>query len=164
MASLLVVGVAIVTIYLSIFIYNLLRNLINARRSGLPYIIVPLDPNHTVWQLFSIPFLPYCERWLPKAMRDRISIITYGWEFREKLRPFKQYASPQGNDESYMLVTCGGPEFWTCDPQIVTQVLSRTNDFQQSFETVLFVSKRSTSLRTTPLIIVLHRCLNLATM
>lgn len=74
-------------------------------------------------------------------MRDRISITIYGWEFRERLRPFKQYASPQGNDQSYILVTCGGAEFWTCDPEIVAQVLSRTNDFQQSYETVLFVSQ-----------------------
>lgn len=141
MAYFFLVPFAVVLIYLSTFIHRFVRNLRNARNTGFPSIIVPIDPNHSVWQLTSVPLLPVFQKWLPKFVWDRISLCIYGWEFREKLRPFEQYSGPQGNDESYMLVTSGSsPEFWTRDPEIVMQILGRPGDFNQSNETVLFVS------------------------
>lgn len=141
MISLLLVSVALVTVYLSAFIHRLIRNFLSARKTGFPSVIVPLDPNHPVWQLTSVPLLPFFQKCLPKYVWDRISLCIYGWEFREKLRPFEEYSRPQGTEESYMLVTSGqSPEFWTCDPEIVMQILGRPSDFNQSNETVLFVS------------------------
>ena len=146
--SLLTVLGSLFVAYSSIFIYRLVRNTIYARQSGLPSIYVPWDQNHFVWMVVSVPLRPHLQQWLPKFVYDRIVLTIYGWEFHERLRPFKELSAPRGNDKSYFLVTCGAPELWTSDPEIGAQILNRPRDFQQVEITDLFMARFGHNLLT----------------
>jgi cytochrome P450 len=78
---------------------------------------------------------------MPKWVYDRLSLTIYGFEFHEKLRPFQQYAAPQGNDKSYAIVTPGKFEVSTRDPEITAEVLRRSRDFMQVDLTELFMGR-----------------------
>ena len=78
---------------------------------------------------------------MPKWIYDRLSLTIYGFEFRDKLRPYEQYAAPQGNSKSYAIVTPGKFEVSTRDPEIVNEVLRRPRDFVQLDLTELFMAK-----------------------
>lgn len=141
MPSILAVTAALIAAYLSTFLYCFIRNFCTARKTGFPSVIVPWDQNHFFWMAFSVPLRPYLQRWLPKAVYNRIILTIYGWEFHERLRPYKEYSAPRGNDKSFMLVTCGRSELWTCDAEIASEVLRRPRDFQQVDLTDLFMAR-----------------------
>lgn len=132
---------SLIAAYCSKFIYCLIRNFFTARKTGFPSVIVPWDQNHFFWMVASVPLRPHFQRWLPKAVYDRIVLTIYGWEFHERMRPFEEYSGPRGNDKSYMLVTCGKSEFWTYDADIANEVLRRPRDFQQVDITDLFMAR-----------------------
>lgn len=58
MLSLLTIIGGLVALYLLRFPYKLARNYIVARKTGLPIIIVPIDHNHPIWMVASVPLRP----------------------------------------------------------------------------------------------------------
>ncbi|KAF4625603.1 hypothetical protein G7Y89_g12562 [Cudoniella acicularis] len=141
MPSFLTIVASLLLIYCSSLGYRLLVNLFDARKSGFPYLIIPWDQNHFLWMITSVPLRPWLLRNMPKWIYDRLSLTIYGFEFHEELRPFEQYAAPQGNDKSYAMVTPGKFEVSTRDPEITAEVLHRPRDFMQVDLTVLFMGR-----------------------
>lgn len=139
MPSFLVIVATLLLVYCSSLVYRLLVNLLNARKSGFPYLVIPWDQNHFVWMITSVPLRPWLIRHMPKWVYDRLSLTIYGFEFHEKLRPFEQYAASQGNDKSYVIVTPGKFEISTRDPEIAAEVLRRPGEFMQVDLTELFM-------------------------
>lgn len=140
MASFLAIVATLVVIYGSSLAYRLFVNLSHARSSGLPYIIIPWDQNSFPWMITSVPLRPWLQRNMPKWVYDRLVLTIYGFEFHESLRPYNEYAAPQGNDKSYVIVTPGKLEVSTRDPEVVSEVLRRPGDFQQVDLTELFMA------------------------
>ncbi|KYG41897.1 hypothetical protein M433DRAFT_7589 [Acidomyces richmondensis BFW] len=149
MPSIFIIFLAFAVAYYSTFVYCLIRNAYLARKTGFPSIVVPWDQNHFIWMVTSVPLRPRLQKWLPRWMYSRLVLTIYGWEFHERLRPMKEYSGPSGNDKSFMLVTCGKPEFWTCDPEIANEILRRPRDFQQNELTELFMSRFGHNVLTT---------------
>jgi cytochrome P450 len=141
MPSFLAIVVTLLCVYCSSLVYRLLVNLFHARKSGLPYIIIPWDQDNFFWLVVCVPLRPWLKRNLPKWAYDRLSLTIYGFEFHERLRPFEQHAAPQGNDKSYAIVTVGAFEVTTRDPEIVAEVLRRPRDFMQMDLSGLFMGK-----------------------
>lgn len=141
MASTLTVVGSLLAIYCVSHLYRLLQNLYYARKSGLPYIIIPWNPNHFLWMVASGVLRPWLTINMPRWIWDRLSLTVYGYEFFEKLRAFEQYAAPQGNDRAYAVVTLNHLEIHTRDAEFVAEVLQRHNDFLPTKESVLFMSK-----------------------
>ncbi len=141
MPSFLILVASLLLAYCSLLVYRLLANLSDARKSGFPYIIIPWDQNHFIWMLTSIPLRPWLVKNMPKWVYDRLSLTIYGFEFHEKLRPFEQYAAPQGNDKSYVIVTPGKFEVSTRDPEVAAELLRRTGDFMPGDLTELFMAR-----------------------
>jgi hypothetical protein len=142
MPSILTILGTVVAAYLSTFVYALIRNLINARKTGFPYIVVPIDQNHFTWMIASVPLRPWLQRNLPSWIWNRLTLTIYGYEFHEKLRPFEEYFD---GGKSYTQIGCGMFEFWTSDPEIASQILGRPRDFVQFKLTELFVRMSKTS-------------------
>ena len=136
MPSILTIVGTVVVAYLSTFVYALIRNLIYARKTGFPYIVIPIDQNHFTWMIASVPLRPWLQRNLPTWIWKRLALTIYGWEFHEQLRPMDEYL---GGAKSYTQVGCGMFEFWTSDPEVVSQVLGRPRDFVQNKLAELFV-------------------------
>lgn len=139
---------SLLIIYCLSLLARLVQNLLHARKSGLPYIIIPWDQNSFLWMLTSVPLRPWLATHTPKWINDRLSLTIFGFEFHEGLRAFHQYAAPQGNDRSYAIVTPGKLEIHTRDPEVVQEVLRRPNDFLPMTETELFMNKFGANVLT----------------
>ena len=125
MPSLPTIIATLALVYLSTFAYRFLRNVLDARQTGFHYITLPWDPENLLWMLTSTKLRPYLRSWLPKTLYGRVNLTIQGYEHHEKMRPFNEYHGPGSNDsKSFMLVTCGTCEVWTCDPEIANEVLS----------------------------------------
>lgn len=131
MGSLLFVFATLTALYASTFVYRLVRNIYCCRKSGVPWIVVPLEQNHFVWMILGPSLRRFLERKLPDVIYKRLALTIYGHEFHSKLRPFKEWAAPQGNQKTYILATCGRFELWTWDSDLINQILARPKDFMQ---------------------------------
>jgi cytochrome P450 len=149
MPSILFIVISVLLIYLSSLVYRLLGNLLKARKAGFPYIIIPWDQNSVFWMIASPALQPWLAKNMPKWVWDRLSLTIFGFEFRERLRPYEQYAAPQGNDLSYVIVTPGIFEVSTRDPEIASEVLRRTKDFVVPELNKLFMEKFGPNILTT---------------
>lgn len=139
---------ALVITWFSSYVYSLLRNFINARNSGLPYIFVPWDQNSFVWMVLNVPLQPILESRLPQWMYDRLSLTIYGHEIREKARLYEKFAAPQGNDQTYVLLTPGRYEVSTRDPEVALEIFKRPRDFTSHELTRLFMNRFGTNVLT----------------
>lgn len=140
MPSVLAILATATVAYFLTFIYALIRNLLNARKTGLPYIIIPWDQNHLLWMVTCVPLRPWFERNLPTIIWERLNMCIYGWEFHAKMRPFEKFFN---GGKSYIHVGCGRFEFWTRDPEFASQILGRPGDFVQFELTTLFVRRKT---------------------
>ncbi|TKA66445.1 hypothetical protein B0A55_10006 [Friedmanniomyces simplex] len=138
MPSLVTIAASLVAAYFSTFVYCFIRNLLNARKSGFPIVIIPWDQNHWAWMLLGVPLRPLLKKWLPKPIWERLALSIYGFEFHEGTRPFEQYCKGQ---KSYMHVGMGRSEFWTSEPEIGFEILRRPRDFQQQRIADLFIAR-----------------------
>lgn len=141
MPSILTIITSVLVIYLSSQVYHMLGNLIKAKKSNFPYFIIPWDQNSIPWMILGHPLRPWLTRNMPKWIWDRLSLTIFGFEFRERLRPYYQWAAPQGNELSYVIVTPGKFEVSTRDPEIINEVLRRQKDFSVPELTKLFMER-----------------------
>ncbi|KAK2625090.1 hypothetical protein QTJ16_005459 [Diplocarpon rosae] len=124
--SIAVIGAVIYLIY-----YNtsgLLNNLAAAKRSGLPYIIVPVNIynpawliTHKLWVKF-FSYLPdsWSEKWLPYIMPD--------WVWDLQFDPFEE------KGEVFLQVSPGSIQIWLANAEALHQVTSRREAFPKPLE------------------------------
>ncbi|KAF7193247.1 Cytochrome P450 monooxygenase [Pseudocercospora fuligena] len=129
-------------------IFPFAKNAFTASRTGLPRIHVFWHPHSFIWMVAGVPLRPYLKRYLPSWIWDRLAPTIYGWEFQEGMRPFDNFAAPQGDKKSFWLVSCGEPELYTWDREIVKQVLMKHQYFHQLKLTAFFLEKFGKSLFT----------------
>ena len=149
MPSLLIIVGFLALVLFAHSAYRLAVNAYYARKTKLPYLIIPIDQNSFFWMLCAVPLRPLLKKRLPQWVWERVSITIYGFEFHEKLRVYQQYGAPQGNDKSYLIVTPGKLEFSTIDPEIADHVLRRPRDFIQSDINDLFMGRFGPNVLTT---------------
>lgn len=128
MAHLLQVIVTLLLLYVSPWIYNLLRNIFYARAVGLPLLLVPIDHTGLPWFILYKTGKTQLRRVLPARLWRRLSLTILGWQFHEKTWPFDQVTGPYGT--SFLLGGFGKLELWTADPKVAEEILSRVYDFK----------------------------------
>ncbi|KAK6417606.1 hypothetical protein LTR95_017306 [Oleoguttula sp. CCFEE 5521] len=104
MPSIVTIVVALLALCCLPWPYRFLRNFYYAMKAGVPVIILPWDQDNPLWIVISVPLRPVLQKILPNVIFERIVLAIYGWEFHDKLRPFEQYAAPQGNDKTFFPV------------------------------------------------------------
>lgn len=117
----------------------------------MPYVFVPWDQNSYGWMVLCVPLQPTLQRFLPEWLYDRLSLTIYGHEIREKARPYDKYATPQGDSQTYVLLTLGRYEVSTRDPEIATEILKRPRDFVCHELTKLFMDRFGANVLTADL-------------
>ncbi|KAK3387966.1 cytochrome P450 [Podospora didyma] len=103
----------------------LARNIQAARASGLPYLVLPLNPDNPLYMIFSVPLWPFVERFLPGSLHDAVLATIYGWEFLEKSSLFHRIGPV------FILVTTGLNRVMCGDAAMTSQVMARRNVFTQ---------------------------------
>lgn len=99
------------------------RHLRAAKRSGIPYVIVPWFMLDRFWLLTHLLWLKPLRK-LPRRYTEWVDFLLPGfsWDYRHKI--FERV----GHD-TFMTVSPGGNFLWTCDPPVITQITTRRNDF-----------------------------------
>ncbi|KAK6503592.1 hypothetical protein TWF481_008605 [Arthrobotrys musiformis] len=140
MALLTAVGI-VLTLYLSYFYLKLFRNWKNARKTGLPIVLIPAAQDNPLWMVVCIPLRPLLKRFLPEDIFIRLGMTMHGWENEFKFEPYKRWSIPQGYPKSLVLAGAGRVEVSTWDHEIIADVLRRPKDFIQ-FDIANFLLNR----------------------
>lgn len=117
---LLVLSAAVATIWL--LLYPLYRNIIAARKSGIPYLIIPFQP------------YTYGARLTYPIWKRLLLYLVESWDFAHFMDPDLQwnklYAPFQRiNSDTVLLCSPGQIVLHTCAADVISQVISRKEDF-----------------------------------
>jgi hypothetical protein len=124
----MILTIAVAILVPSVFWYfsNYPRNVISARKTGLPILFSPVSPSNPLWLIFSSTFERQLAKYLPWFIYKTICMTIYGWQFRYRHSLNRLLPGPV-----FVLVTPGQNELWIADPDMVTEVLTRSDDFVQ---------------------------------
>lgn len=121
---------------LSYYLYAIYSSYQRALKIGLPIVICPINPLNVAWLVASVPFRPILSRVLPRFLWQRLEIITYGFEFHTRGKPFFETFG-----KAYTLVAPGTIEVYVGDAELVSLVLSSRKGYEQA-EMAAFVMGR----------------------
>ncbi len=104
------------------------RNLAAAKASGITYTIVPFYHVNRLYQLSCILVIPIM-RSLPQKWIDPWFELTLEWGWSRRYEPFKRVGS-----DTFITVSPERNVLYTADPDVVSQITSRRNDFPKALE------------------------------
>ena len=126
--------IAMIILILLRSVYNLAKISIKARKIGLPVVFAPVDQIHLLWVLLAPPNRNRIRWLLPEKVWKRVALTIFGWEFKEKLRPFDEYVPGHGDGKgagrSFLLLGLRKSELWTADPVAANDVLTRVREYE----------------------------------
>lgn len=127
-ATIFVAFVAIFGYFLYSNISGLYQNIAAAKRSGLPYIIVPWDIYNSVWLPAYRSLRPLLEI-LPKSWtEDWLPYLIPGWVWEQLFHPFEKYG------DAFLTVSPGSVHIWLANAEAIHQVASRREAFPKPLE------------------------------
>ncbi|EON62458.1 hypothetical protein W97_01680 [Coniosporium apollinis CBS 100218] len=101
-------------------------NLASAKASGLPYVIVPIT-NYQIFWIFTGKFFLAVLCRLPETWTASwIDFLKVGWSSRLFHQPFKNFGC-----DAFLTVSPFSNVLWICDAAAITQITSRTEDFEK---------------------------------
>lgn len=96
------------------------------RKTGLPYLISPVNTVSAPWIILGPLLMGPMERYLPNWLWEPLSYTIYGWEFRTGWAPHAKHGPV------FMMATANHPELFIADPDVVYDMLRRPKDFPLS--------------------------------
>lgn len=105
------------------------RNLAAAKKSGLPYVIVPFYSANRLWQLSQIFLVPIVRK-LPSSWTEpwfELTLTEWAWAMRYE--PFKRLGT-----DTFLTVSPERNELYTADADVVSQITTRRSDFPKAVE------------------------------
>ena len=105
------------------------RNLAAAKKSGIPYVIVPFYQQNRLWQL-SQAFVAPVLRKFPSSWTEpwlELNLLDWGWQ--RKYEPFKRLGT-----DTFLAVSPQRNMLYTADADVISQMTSRRNDFPKALE------------------------------
>ena len=109
--------------------FQFARNLAAAKKSGIPYVILPFYQQNRLWQL-SQAFVAPILRKLPSSWTEpwlELNILEWGWQMRYE--PFKRLGT-----DTFLAVSPQRNMLYTADADVISQMTSRRNDFPKALE------------------------------
>lgn len=130
MVSLLALAFAVVP---ALYLYNyyrcLARNLAAARTSNITYVIVPVYLFNRFWLITHRAWLPVLCK-LPGAWTESwIELVDPEWTWKRLYAPFKKLGT-----DTFLTVSPGGNMLWCAEPNVISQITTRRNDFPKPIE------------------------------
>lgn len=116
------------TVLLGLFLFvlqhviRLATNHNNALKTGLPFVMSPVDPMHPLWVISQKMFLPLLKR-LPFGLGAFTRYSVRGWVYYDK---YKMHAEL---GDAWINVTPGENMLFIADPDAANDVFSRRKDF-----------------------------------
>ncbi|TVY93778.1 Cytochrome P450 [Lachnellula willkommii] len=120
------IGLGIWSVYSNIS--GLLRNIAAAKRSGLPWTVVPVDLHGIAWLLTHKLWLPWLKR-LPKAWTESwLDYTTPDWHWKLLYDGVK----PKG--DLFLTVSPGTIQAWVANAEAIHQITARREAFPKQIE------------------------------
>lgn len=105
-------------------IISFLTNLRNAKKTGLPIVISPIDHLNPLWVAFQKPLGPLLAK-LPFGLGNWIRYNKLSWFFDDKYRMHEEHG------KVFLHVTPGMNELHSIDPETNAQIFARRKDFEK---------------------------------
>lgn len=130
MMSLLALAVAVVpALYLYNYYRGFARHLAAAKTSNLTYVIAPIFLFNRFWLITHRAWLPLLSK-LPQAWTESwIDLVDPEWPWKRAYAPFKKLGT-----DTFLTVSPGGNLLWCAEPNVITQITTRRNDFPKPTE------------------------------
>ncbi|KAK4498145.1 hypothetical protein PRZ48_010801 [Zasmidium cellare] len=99
-------------------------NLAAAKKSGIPYVCMPVYTFNTVWLVTHTLWMPFVER-LPRSWTEEwIDLLIPEFLWKKKHELFKKY-----NSDILIIVSPGANTLYVADADVNSQITARRNDF-----------------------------------
>ncbi|KAI9675583.1 MAG: hypothetical protein M1817_000949 [Caeruleum heppii] len=105
------------------------RHLSEAKQSGIRYVIVPVFIYKRLWLFTQELWLPLIRKLPSSWTAPWITYIESQWPWAQGFRPFKDLDA-----DTFLAVSPGGSILWTCEPEAISQISTRRNDFPKPIE------------------------------
>lgn len=145
MPSLYEVVATIALLYAGRWVYKLVKNVLAARKVGLPLVFSPADQTNFLWAMASVVYTKEIQNLLPHFLWKRIALTIPGWEAYLKAKPFDQ--EPPRN-ASFTLVGPSSFDVWTVDPQTVHEIASKHDRYEAIAGLDLILGKHGPNVMT----------------
>jgi cytochrome P450 len=99
------------------------RNVKKAQQSGLPYILVPVFFLHPLWLAGHVFLMPLFTR-LPRSWMTWIEYCIPDFGYSHRMDAFERVGA-----DTFLTVAPSGLVMYTCDAEVINQVVARRNDF-----------------------------------
>ncbi|KIX00734.1 uncharacterized protein Z518_09799 [Rhinocladiella mackenziei CBS 650.93] len=103
--------------------FNFHRNLNRAKRSGIPYVVVPVYYLNRWWMITHRLYLPLLAK-LPRRWTGWVDFCVPDFDYRCSIEIFQRV----GHD-TFLTVAPGGMMLHTSEPAVINQITTRRNDF-----------------------------------
>lgn len=104
------------------------RNLAAAKKSGIPYVIVPFYQQNRLFQLSQGVFIPVLRN-LPISWTQPWFALTLEWGWHLRYEPFKRLGT-----DTFLTVSPERNTLYTASADVVSQITTRKNDFPKPLE------------------------------
>ena len=105
------------------------RNLAAAKKSGIPYVIVPFYRDNQLYQLLQIFLVPLVRK-LPRTWTEPwFDLTLVDWLWRMRYEPFKRLGT-----DTFLAVSPERNVLFTADADVVSQITTRRTDFPKPLE------------------------------
>ncbi|EXJ77289.1 hypothetical protein A1O3_10447 [Capronia epimyces CBS 606.96] len=118
----LVACLSLVLAYLLWTVVRLASNYVEAKKTGLPILLCPVNPGSPLWMLSKEVLIPIFLR-LPFGIGDWAGRAEVGWTFKEKFSVHARHG------EAFIIVSPGENEIILANPSATDEVMRRRNDF-----------------------------------
>ncbi|KAI0009930.1 cytochrome P450 [Xylariaceae sp. FL0662B] len=105
-------------------ISGLTANVASAKRSGLPYFIIPFSPWNKFGQIFNPVWVPIFKLLPPKYWQDIEIVLNPRWQYAENHKLFDRL-----NSDTFLVVSPGGIICYTESAEAVHQITSKREAF-----------------------------------
>ncbi|KAK3349235.1 cytochrome P450 [Lasiosphaeria hispida] len=106
-------------------LYCLARNIRTARKSGIRYVVVPVNSYNKWFSLLGARLLSLTDPlFSPPSPTSWRWLVRGGWPWRIRYAPFAKLGT-----DTFMTVAPGGSILYTADEDVIRQILGRMKDF-----------------------------------
>ncbi|CAD6588879.1 MAG: hypothetical protein ASARMPREDX12_003522 [Alectoria sarmentosa] len=104
------------------------RNLAAAKKSGIPYVIIPFYQLNRLYQLSQLFVVPIVRK-LPASWTEIWFDLTLEWGWNRRYEPFKRFGT-----DTFLTVSPERNHLYTADADVISQITTRRNDFPKALE------------------------------
>ncbi|ORY68771.1 cytochrome P450 [Pseudomassariella vexata] len=120
-----------------------ISNLAAAKRTGLPYYVIPCSPFNWTGQAFRFIYMPLWKLFPRRHWENVQVVLTADWHYRENHRIFEKLG------DSFIVISPGQVILYTENAEVIHQITSKREQFPKPTESYKLLSQYGENVVTT---------------